>query len=612
MMLKRFLPLWFIIFALPASLALAQLEQDSAAIISFTADVDSVSLADLEAGSVTATFSWVTFNTDDTNTVALYAYRANGWQQLAGEGDITLDLNGSFDVPVQHPLNFGEPVYRLLIFDANRTIQSEATVIIPIAAPDATPVNDGDATTSSTETVEPPAPEITVFEVEQDELEADDLFYGSPVVNVAWEVENRVADSHLVFEQVLPDGEVVSVELSRSNPWVFSSGQGVVAPVYPDDGEPVELRLRLFDLITGDTLDEAEAAIAVTGTLSQPTAAPVVQQPAQQQQQAAQPAQPAANTAPVANAGTSGSFELGGHVQTFARMDIVNAAGMSWVKKQVRWNRGDGTGAAGAVINDARANGKKVLLGIVGFRDQMGDYEQYTNEFAAYLGQVAALGPDAIEVWNEPNIEREWPTGNINGATYTVMLSKAFNAIKAANGNVMVISAAPAPTGFFGGGCAPQGCDDNVFLRQMVNAGATQYMDCVGAHYNEGIISPDQSSGDPRGTHYTRYFTAMLNLYYNTFGGARQVCWTELGYLTGEGYAPLPGGFAWAGSTTLSQHAEWLGRAATLSRNSGRVRMMIVWNVDFTVYGDDPQAGYAILRPDGQCPACATLAAAVQ
>jgi hypothetical protein len=34
--------------------------------------------------------------------------------------------------------------------------------------------------------------------------------------------------------------------------------------------------------------------------------------------------------------------------------------------------------------------------------------------------------------------------------------------------------------------------------------------------------------------------------------------------------------------------------------------------VDFTVYGDDPQAGYAMIRPNGQCPACDALAAAIQ
>jgi hypothetical protein len=35
--------------------------------------------------------------------------------------------------------------------------------------------------------------------------------------------------------------------------------------------------------------------------------------------------------------------------------------------------------------------------------------------------------------------------------------------------------------------------------------------------------------------------------------------------------------------------------------------MLIVFNVDFTVYGDDPQGGYAMIRPGGDCPACEAL-----
>jgi len=36
---------------------------------------------------------------------------------------------------------------------------------------------------------------------------------------------------------------------------------------------------------------------------------------------------------------------------------------------------------------------------------------------------------------------------------------------------------------------------------------------------------------------------------------------------------------------------------------------MIIWNVDFTRYDDDPMAGYAIIRPGGACPACDALRA---
>ena len=54
-----------------------------------------------------------------------------------------------------------------------------------------------------------------------------------------------------------------------------------------------------------------------------------------------------------------------------------------------------------------------------------------------------------------------------------------------------------------------------------------------------------------------------------------------------------------------------LAEAAAMSINSGKVRLMIIWNVNFTNYGSGPMAGYAIVRPGGGCPACDALGAIV-
>jgi hypothetical protein len=135
----------------------------------------------------------------------------------------------------------------------------------------------------------------------------------------------------------------------------------------------------------------------------------------------------------------------------------------------------------------------------------------------------------------------------------------------------------------------------------------------VGIHYNEGIIPPTQNSGDPRGnsSHYSRYYNGMVSLYSSTFPG-KPLCFTEIGYLSAEGYGPLPGAFGWAANTSVAEQAGWLASAATLARSSGRVRLFIIWNVDSTLYGDDPQAGYAIVRPDNTCAACNAIRAALQ
>jgi hypothetical protein len=304
---------------------------------------------------------------------------------------------------------------------------------------------------------------------------------------------------------------------------------------------------------------------------------------------------------PVANAG----FELGGQSHTFANPTLMDYAGMNWIKFQHKWGPGDEPSAVAGRIQQAHANGFKVLLSIPGATTYPSsiDFQGYID----FLGGVAALGPDAIEVWNEMNIDFEWPAGEIDPASYVNnMLAPAYNAIKSANSNVMVISGAPAPTGYFGGGCSANGCDDSAYLAGMAAAGAANYMDCMGAHFNAGATPPAQASGHPSGNdHYSWHFQPMLDLYYGTLG--KPVCFTELGYLSGEDFGGVPSRFSWAGNTTVSEHAQWLAQAVSMAANSGKARMVIIFNVDFTYWGDDPQAGYAIMRPDGSCPACETL-----
>ena len=306
---------------------------------------------------------------------------------------------------------------------------------------------------------------------------------------------------------------------------------------------------------------------------------------------------PPVSAAPVAN----GAFELGGQTHTFGNPQLMSSAGMNWVKFQQKWGPGANPGDLAGRINNAHASGFKVLLSIPGSDSYPGsiDFAGYTE----YLRGVAALGPDAIEIWNEMNIDFEWPAGSIDPVSYVNnMLAPAYNAIKSANPNVMVISGAPAPTGFDNGTNA---WSDSRYMAGMAAAGAASYLDCVGAHYNAGATSPSAVTGHPAGSdHYSWYLMPTLNVYAQL---GKPVCFTELGYLSGEDYGGVPSRFSWAAGTTVAQHAQWLAEAVSLTANSGRVRLVIVFNVDFTQWGDDPQAGYAMVRKDGSCPACGTL-----
>jgi uncharacterized protein YgiM (DUF1202 family) len=324
----------------------------------------------------------------------------------------------------------------------------------------------------------------------------------------------------------------------------------------------------------------------------------------------------AATTTAAASTGgasASGSFELGAHIKSFDYLSQMKDIGMTWVKYQAVLP-GD-MGGAQNVINTAHANGMKALIGAKGDINRAGD-ASYHSEFAGYLATLASSGADAIEVWNEPNLDREYGgsgTGQVNPENYVDMLQKAYAAIKAANGGTMVIGGATAPTGYYGGGCSAAGCDDAPFLARIAAAGAASYMDCMGAHHNGTMVGPDQTSGAPVGSpdHHQWYFWGTLDTVYNSFSGKLPVCWTELGYVTGEGIGALPSGFSWGSSITLDNQAQWLARAVQLSRDSGKVRLMIIWNADFRQWTDDPQAGFSIFRPNGECRACSTIKAAM-
>ena len=319
---------------------------------------------------------------------------------------------------------------------------------------------------------------------------------------------------------------------------------------------------------------------------------------------------PGGNFAAVVPPAGSINIEIGGHVTgagSQRAIGAMRAAGMTWMKIQARfdWRSPPDMGHEIRIAHD---NGFKVLVGTVGRPNELEQGGQsFVESYTDWLARIAGQGADAIEVWNEPNLDREWPRGQISGAAYARMLAQAWQKIKAVNTGTLVISAAPAPTGI--SDRPDQVMPDNSWLREMVDGGGLNHLDCVGAHYNEGIVPPSQTRGDPRGdNYYTRYFYGMLNGYISIT--RRPICFTEIGYLTAEGFPALSDYFGWADNVTVRQQAAWLAEAAALASQSGQVRLFIVWNVDFTQYGADPQAGYAIVRPDGSCPACDALARA--
>lgn len=309
---------------------------------------------------------------------------------------------------------------------------------------------------------------------------------------------------------------------------------------------------------------------------------------------------------------------VGGQLDNFDEdaAAFMEAAGMTWIKWQIPYTIGDASllDVARDRIDWSHERGFYAFLSIKGSKDELASVggDEYFPLYADFLGQIAALSPDAIQVWNEMNLDREWPIGTIDPRAYTEMLRLSYTAIKAADPLVTVITGAPAPTGAEGAFGLDRVWNDDRYYLGMANAGAGDYSDCIGIHYNEGILPPASQGGDPRGEYPTYYFQQMIQRAAFPFRGQEKpFCFSELGYLSPEGYGTLPDGFAWGANTSEEEQGQWLREAVQIAANTTapRVQLIIVFNVNYTRFIDgDPQGGFAIIRPDGTCPACQQLA----
>ncbi len=301
-------------------------------------------------------------------------------------------------------------------------------------------------------------------------------------------------------------------------------------------------------------------------------------------------------------------LEIGGEVFGFDHADVMQSARMTWAKVQVYWVQGDSTDTAKHFIDLAHAAGFKVLLQVSGDPQELAaDPQGYESAFADYLGEVAALAPEAIEVWGSMNTPDGWASGMISPVAYEQMLIGVYGAVKRANPQVLVITGALAELVDFNG-CTNQGCDDLSYLSGMASAAVGQVADCIGLRYTLGAVPPDDTSGDPRGDQFVYYYPTVISVYAGIFPN-KPLCITEIGYLI-PAIVPLVSRFQWAENTTPENRAEWLARAAVLAGQSGRIPLFIVYNVDATE--GVPQSNYAILSGDGSCLACLTLNTALR
>lgn len=291
---------------------------------------------------------------------------------------------------------------------------------------------------------------------------------------------------------------------------------------------------------------------------------------------------------------------------------LLKRAGVRWVRMTMAWSGVEPHGSGGYderylsdmdyAVGQARAAGLNVLMPITDGvpywasadpkrhveggeprwnhywrpRD-WGDYGRFARFVAARYGP---LGVHAYEVWNEPNLDRFWPSGP-NAGEYAAMLRAAYPEIKAADPHATVLL----------GGLYQNG---DSFLAGVYAAGARPFFDAVGDHfYTEKDPARCSREGKgPRWSPDSLCGIANVEKVMADHGDATKPVWiTEFGWSTFDD------------GVSADEQARYLTSAlAKLGRDFPAVRVAFAYNLrDNYWMHDDPsnrEADYGLLRTD--------------
>lgn len=224
------------------------------------------------------------------------------------------------------------------------------------------------------------------------------------------------------------------------------------------------------------------------------------------------------------------------------------------------------------------------------------DFGRFCGEIAArYQGRVKAY-----QVWNEPNLAREWADRRPDPAEYVELLKTCYVAIKAADPAAIVISAGLAPTGTDN----EQAMPDEKFLRGMYEAGALPYFDMLGLHA-PGYKAPPELSSDEAATkpeyggHQVfafRHVEDMRAIMEEYGDDDKQIAIVEFGW-TSDPRESSP--YHWH-AVSEAEKAEYLVRAFRYARENWSPwvgPMFVVYLADPAWTPDDEQYWWAINEP---------------
>ncbi len=310
---------------------------------------------------------------------------------------------------------------------------------------------------------------------------------------------------------------------------------------------------------------------------------------------------------------------------------LMQEAGFRWVRQSFAWETIEGAGKgqfdwgnADRVVQAVNDRGLNLLarLGMDPDLDSFwaGHPPGNGDDFADFVFALASrynCTPEAVgciqayQVWNEPNLAREWGGNRPNPGEYVAFLGKAYQAIKRANPNAIVISAGMAPTGDDNAIAMP----DDKFYEEMYRAmggNSDGYFDMLGVH-GAGFaappeLDPAQAAADPKYGGYRffafRHVEDIRNIMVRNGDGDKRVVLLEFGWTSD----PVNPSYKWHGADAgIDQfvQADYLKRAYEYAEANwqpwiGLMSLITMPNLDWLNDGnpeDEEQYWWAIMEP---------------
>ena len=221
---------------------------------------------------------------------------------------------------------------------------------------------------------------------------------------------------------------------------------------------------------------------------------------------------------------------------------------------------------------------------------KMADWSEFCLTLARrYRGRIAAY-----QIWNEPNLSREWGGRPPDAAAYVELLAACSQAIRQADPDAVLISAGLAPTGNNDSAAVP----DDVYLDRMYRRDFQQYIDVVGVHapgFAAPEIGPDDAAAKSRWFTFRRVedLRKIMLMYGDA---ARQMAVMEFGYTTDTRHSD----YAWYAVSEAAQ-ADMLLRAYEYAIAHWRPwigLMTLIYMPDPKWGAEDEEYWWSITKPE--------------